>query len=212
MSTVELRPNWGRLKRFQPFCADWGNGRGGPIDRFYIDRFVARELRRAKGSFLECGGDRYRQFVTKASISRYEVVDVDIKLPSLTIQNDIQDLRGIKNCDFDVIVCTQVLQYVENPLKAVSELRRVLKRGGRLLVTTPFVEKDYKRLRDRWRFTRYEMLSLLRPFKKCEVSVGGNLFVAACYWMGLGIDDVDPEDLERVDDTFYQVVLAKAIK
>ena len=79
-------------------------------------------------------------------------------------------------------------------------------------MTTPFVEKDCKKLRDRWRFTRYGMLSLLRPFKKREVSVGGNLFVAACYWMGLGMDDVNPEDLERVDDTFYQVVLAKATK
>jgi hypothetical protein len=65
---------------------------------------------------------------------------------------------------------------------------------------------------DRWRFTRQAMQSLLRSFRQCDETVGGNLFVTACYWMGLGMDDVDPKDLERVDETFYQVVLAKAIK
>jgi SAM-dependent methyltransferase len=209
---LQLRSNWAQPKRFQPFCPNWGNSRGGPIDRYYIDRFIKTELRQKKGVFLECGGDRYRKFVTTANISRYEVVDIDRNLPSLTIHRDLQSLRGIKSCSFDVIVCTQVLQYVENPERAIKELWRVLRPSGCLLVSTPFVEKDCKKLADRWRFTQQGMLSLLRLFKTCEVTVGGNIFVAACYWMGLGMDDINIEDLERADDTFYQVVLAKATK
>jgi SAM-dependent methyltransferase len=201
-----------RLKRFEPYCANWGTSRGGAIDRFYIDRFLKQELRHAKGVFLECGGDRYRKFARAANVSRYDVVDINAEISSLTIHRDIQDLRGITDGCYDFIICTQVLQYVENPQKAIDELRRVLKPGGCLLVTSPFLEKDYHKLHDRWRFTRSEIQSLLQSFRKREVRVGGNLFVAMCYWMGLGMDDIEYEDLLHADDTFYQIVLAKAIK
>src|SRR5260370_11886108 len=187
MNALRERIHWSQLDRFKPFCTNWGNSRGGAIDRLYIDRFVKQEIKEAEGGILECGGDRYRSCIKSKNLSGYDVVDIDKHLPSLTIHRDIQDLRGIKSSRFDVIVCTQVLQYVENPDKALGELRRVLKPGGRLLVTTPFVEKDCKKLSDRWRFTRKGMLDLLRSFTAFEVSVCGNLFVAACYWMCLGM-------------------------
>ena len=212
MNSAKKRLDLGEMRRFQPFCSDWGISRGGAIDRFYIDRFMKTELVNAKGDFLECGGQRYRDFVASVNISRYEVVDVDPSVPCITICADIQQLHGVKSSSFDVVVCTQVLQYVEKPEKAVEELRRTLKTGGRLLLTTPFIEKDCIKLGDRWRFTQSEVRSLLYRFRKCEVRVAGNLFVAACYWMGLGTDDLGLKDLNRVDESFYQVVLAKAVK
>src|SRR5439155_6326875 len=112
MNALGARLDSSQLERFKPFCANWGNSRGGAIDRFYIDRFVRKQLRQAGGRILECGGDRYRSFVKGANVSTYDVVDIDKNLRSLTIHRDIQDLRGIQSSRFDVIVCTQVLQYV----------------------------------------------------------------------------------------------------
>lgn len=42
---------------------------------------------------------------------------------------------------FDVVVCSEVLEHIENDLKAVDEMLRVLKQGGRLVLTVP--QKNY---------------------------------------------------------------------
>lgn len=38
---------------------------------------------------------------------------------------------------FDVILCTEVLEHVEEPIKALHEFARILRSGGRLLLTAP---------------------------------------------------------------------------
>jgi ubiquinone/menaquinone biosynthesis C-methylase UbiE len=42
---------------------------------------------------------------------------------------------------FDCILCSEVLEHIEDDAKAVSELRRVLKPGGVLVVTVPFQKR-----------------------------------------------------------------------
>lgn len=42
-----------------------------------------------------------------------------------------------KDKSFDFIVCSEVLEHVENPKKVISEFKRVLKKGGVVLLTTP---------------------------------------------------------------------------
>ena len=39
---------------------------------------------------------------------------------------------------FDFILCNHVLEHVENDIKALSEIKRVLKKGGRAIVQVPF--------------------------------------------------------------------------
>lgn len=204
--------DFGDLKRFEPFCENWGTSRGGPIDRFYIDAFLKRELRRLHGRFLECGGDRYRRLVPPKNVMMYDVVDLDPSVSHVTICCDIQHLGRIATNSYDVVICTQVLQYVENPDRAVSELHRVLKLGGQLFLSVPFIEKDYTRMEDKWRFTRKSVQSLLAPFRRCQVITKGNLFSSVCYLLGLGQADVSLAELNREDKQFYQLVLAKARK
>lgn len=204
--------NFADLRRFEPFCEKWGESRGGAIDRFFIDAFLRLELKRVRGHILECGGQRYRMLVPPHHISSYDVVDLNPRTPFITIRGNIQHLRTIATSTYDVVICTQVLQYVDDPTRAVSELRRILCPGGRLLLSVPFIEKDYVRMGDNWRFTKKSVKLLLSRFRRSEVSTRGNLFSSVCYLQGLGQADVSPADLNRADRSFYQVVLAKAWK
>src|SRR5262245_61211103 len=119
--------DFGELRRFKPFCEKWGTSRGGAIDRYYIDAFIEASLKGGRGRFLECGGQRYRKVIPSRSIKSYDVIDRDPTIPSLTIHADIQNLKSVGTDSFDVIICTQVLQYVERPARALRELHRVLR-------------------------------------------------------------------------------------
>jgi SAM-dependent methyltransferase len=43
----------------------------------------------------------------------------------------------IEDNSFDVVLCTEVLEHVPEPIKALEEMSRLLKPGGRLLITAP---------------------------------------------------------------------------
>lgn len=42
------------------------------------------------------------------------------------------------DCSFDVILCTEVLEHIPDPLKALDEFERLCKPGGLLILTAPF--------------------------------------------------------------------------
>ncbi len=84
---------------------------------------------------------------------------------------DIHNLP-FENEQWDAIVCVSVLEHVENPLKAVEELYRVLKSGGYCFIYIPFLyyyhaEKGY--YKDYWRFTKDTIPLLFKKFSKIEL-------------------------------------------
>src|SRR5262249_4506473 len=62
---------------------------------------------------------------------------------------------------FDAILCTSVLEHVDNAEQAVSEIARVMKPGGRLLITVPFFYPEHDAPYDFWRTTHHGLRSLL---------------------------------------------------
>lgn len=206
------RVNFGDFNRRSPFCSRWGATRGGAIDRYYIDRFIKENLRGTRGRYLECGGRVYRQFIPDEGLLTYDVIDSNPQALGVTIFSDLQNFRDTIPYRFDFIICTQVLQYVEAPARAIDELHHVLNPGGTLLLSVPFIEKDFAEMSDRWRFSRRSVAELLGSFCSVHVESRGNLFSSLSYLAGLGLDDVECNDLDGSDDAFYQVVVATAVK
>jgi len=61
----------------------------------------------------------------------------------------------------DSIVCNQVLEHVFNPGTFLSETTRVLKPGGRLLLTVPFVWEEHEQPFDYARYSSFGLKHLL---------------------------------------------------
>lgn len=55
----------------------------------------------------------------------------------IDIIGDICDIP-VEAGSFDVVLCTEVLEHVPDPINALRELNRVLKVGGKLILTAPF--------------------------------------------------------------------------
>ena len=66
---------------------------------------------------------------------------------------------------FDAVVCTEVFEHLVDPPTAAGELVRILKPGGRLVLTTRFCFPLHERPSDFWRFTPYTLARLFAPLK-----------------------------------------------
>jgi SAM-dependent methyltransferase len=71
------------------------------------------------------------------------------------------------------VLCTQVLEYVPEPAAAIAEMYRVLKPGGRLLLSVPAIfPRDSQR--DSWRFLPESLRVLLGSFHDVEIVPEGS--------------------------------------
>jgi SAM-dependent methyltransferase len=74
-----------------------------------------------------------------------------------------------KENTFDVVVCFQVLEHIEDPQKAINEMHRVLKKGGILMLSTHGNMHNHGIPNDYWRWTRYGLQKILKKFKDVHV-------------------------------------------
>lgn len=86
-----------------------------------------------------------------------EVVTQDIPWefarPDLDIASPLHEIPR-PNETFDAVICIAVLEHVINPDECVAEMARVLKRGGRLILSVPFLQPEHLVPTDYQRFTR----------------------------------------------------------
>ena len=71
------------------------------------------------------------------------------------------DQIPVSDARFDVVLCTEVLEHLTNPRQTLEEFCRVLKPGGILLLTVPFLHGEHETPHDHYRFTRYCLAKLL---------------------------------------------------
>jgi len=88
---------------------------------------------------------------------------------------------------FDLVICTQVLCYCEDPWQIVSEIRRVLRPGGRLLLSTPAIFPRHAQ-NDCWRFLPSGLRLLLREFSEMEIAPEGFSVASICRFVAVGLD------------------------
>ena len=62
---------------------------------------------------------------------------------------------------FDSVLCNQVLEHVFNPDEFLGEIVRVLKPGGKLLLTVPFVWDEHEQPYDYARYSSFGLRALL---------------------------------------------------
>jgi len=97
---------------------------------------------------------------------------------SIDIVSDITDMP-IPDGEFDVILCTEVFEHLPDPVLAIREFSRILKVGGMLIITAPFVSfTHFAPYHYSTGFNRYYYLYHLPKsgFGEIKISENGNYF------------------------------------
>ena len=107
------------------------------------------------------GTSPYRKMINH---ERYIVVDIEDRGGADGVERVTGDLTKripLENELADLILCTEVLEHVPEYTVAISELYRMLKPDGVLLVTVPFVWVLHEAPNDFFRFTHFGIQRLL---------------------------------------------------
>jgi SAM-dependent methyltransferase len=206
---------WGDLARTKPISRKFGYERGGPIDRYYIERFLASHAEDVRGRVLEVKDAGYTKRLGGDRVTRSDVLDIDAGNPDATLIVDLDDAGALPDEAFDCIVLTQTLQYVFDLRGALSNLHRALAPGGVLLLTVPAITPV--RTRDMtwyWNFTNLSVAKLLeRDFPGVAETISfGNLRSATAFLYGLGMTELSKHDLDAADPDYQLIVAARAVK
>jgi SAM-dependent methyltransferase len=125
------------------------------LRRALVDDFMARQMAQvARGSFvLDLGG--HKQVKRGAFDITHYAVQVLYANLTLDKRPDVQADAArtpFASGAFDAVVCTELLEHVPDPQPVLAEIARVLRPGGIVLITAPFL---YPIHADPYDFGRY---------------------------------------------------------
>ena len=214
-----LRPRWGNLRRRRPFSDQFGNDRGTPVDRVYIDRFLADHAADVRGQALEVGDAGYTRRHGGSAVTSSDVLDINPGNGAATIVADLGQPGSLPDARFDCFLLIQTLQYVADVPAALGNAWRSLRPGGVLLVCVPGISRldpDPGPDHDLHRFTPAGLAASLRatlPEAGQPRVVGyGNLLAAVAFLYGIAAEELRPEELAAYDPHYPVLAAARVGK
>ena len=132
------------------------------IVRERLDIFLARHASDVRIVDIGSGNSSYnRHFPNRIA------VDIDpARKPDII--GDAHNLP-FRDGEVEAILSTDVCEHLKDPVKAVSEMHRVLKPGGKVIFTTRFIFPIHDAPNDFWRFTKYGLRELFKDFEILEL-------------------------------------------
>jgi len=208
---------FGAMRRTRPLSGDFGYDRGTPVDRYYIERFLAEHRNEIRGRVLEVKEPLYTQRFGR-DVTRSDVVDIDAGNPRATLVADLAAADALPADAFDCFVLTQTLQLIYRVDAAIRNAHRLLRPGGVLLATVPAVSRlafPPEQAPDYWRFTAAACSRLFGDvFGPDHVSVRahGNVLTCTAFLTGMALEELRPSELDAHDPLFPLLVTVRAIK
>lgn len=160
--------------------------RGKSLPRILINNRI-RRTEKLYGKILALASGTRRP-----SVYRFLKIDKNAKIVSVDISDERKpDVRAdlekpfpFKGNEFDYVTCFNLLEHIFNYKNVVNESFRVLKNGGKLIGTIPFLGSVHGDPDDYFRYTKSTLKKIFKEagFKDIKIeALGFGPFAAGCY-------------------------------
>jgi SAM-dependent methyltransferase len=131
-----------------------------PNFQFRVRRVVKNLIKNQNiiGINLGSGTSNFDRSILNVDFAAHQNVDMVADISDLPFNDNI----------FDLAILTEVIEHAENPTKLISEIARVMKHDGVLILTSPFMIGYHASPDDFQRFTLSGLTKLLSEFKIIE--------------------------------------------
>lgn len=204
-------------ERLTPVSRVFGLDRGTPIDRHYIEGFLAAHAHLIRGRTVEVGETTYCRRFGGDRVETAEALLFHGEARPGALSGDLTDAASLPGEHGDCFICTQTFNFIFDVRAAVEGAHRLLRPGGVMLATVAGISQisryDMDRWGDFWRFTPASLERLLAPvfLGGVEVRGHGNVMAATAFLHGLAVEDLpDRGRLEEHDADYPLVVTAVA--
>jgi SAM-dependent methyltransferase len=157
-------------------------------------------LAEAHGDVLDVGAGAQPYRPLMPADARYRAIDVNLasegfgyEMPDTEYYDG--DVWPVADASIDVVLATETLEHVPDPAQFLAQARRVLRPGGKLILTVPFAARWHYIPHDYWRYTPSSLNNLLGEAKFGEVRVtarGDETTVAVYKLMALMLPGLFP--------------------
>lgn len=142
---------------------------------------------------------------------RSDVVNIDVyPFLGVHVTADAQKLP-FKDSSCDAIICEVSLEHIKDPVLAVQEMRRVLKGGGLIYITVPFIQGFHNSPSDYYRWTKEGVRELFKNFEEKELDVfGGPTYALTSIfreWLAV-IFSFNSEFVYQILSLIFMIILA----
>jgi SAM-dependent methyltransferase len=201
----------GLLGRNSPVCPDFGFSRGSPVDRYYLDRFLASHMADFRGRVLDVGASKRRPAASADRMEIYLTVDNDPRMAP-DVVGDVHEPDLFAANSFDCILLLNVLEHCHHPQVVVNNALRWLSNGGVVLVAIPNAQRIHPGPLDCWRILPDGCQILFGHFDQVQITTFGNCASVVGSLVGLAAEDISPEILDSYDAAYPVLTCVRASK
>lgn len=139
---------------------------------------ISKKYNNPKYKILDIGSgyNIYKKYFDKAEFKTLDIKQNKYK--NIDLVCDVNKKIPIKNNSYDVIISTQVLEHLKNPHIFFAKTNKILKKNGKLFLTTNYIYEPHLEPFDYFRFTKFglKMLAQENGFKVIKIKSQGGLF------------------------------------
>lgn len=153
-----------------------------------VGRWLAAQAPLVRGRLMDLGCGNQPFLVWYGPLVD-EVVAVDAAPRPGVIVVDLATPLPFDTASFDTVLCTSVLEHVDNPEVAMGEIARVLRPGGHALITVPFLYPTHEAPYDFQRFTHHGITGLARRhgLEVLDVAAQGGPVLMVAHYVVLAV-------------------------
>lgn len=192
------------------------------LDRYYIRSSIFNALKENLYLFKEnlldvgCGQMPYRDYIlTNTSVRKYVGLEIEGALTYNELIKPDFTWDGMKmpfdDSFFETVLLTEVLEHVQEPVNLLQECNRVMKPGGIVFITVPFLWNLHEVPHDEYRYTPFALERILRQsgFHEIKVHATGGWNASLAQLLGLWVRRSKmPKKKRKLLSIFFKPIIA----